>query len=382
MLKLLRRHLNLVLWTLVACFVLWEIGSVLASRQAGSLYAGTLFGRSVTLQEYKAALDATQHRAQLTYGERSSKLLPRPELERQTWDRLMLLADARRAHIRVSDREIIEELQRWPLFQKEGRFDLKTYELVVHYSLGATPRTFEEEVRGQLAILKLLEQTTHGVTVSDEELLAAYRAEAAQVRVAYLVVEPSTFLPRVTVSEDEIRAAYRQRADEFQAGPKPMPLEEATPKIRETLQQTKTQQLARATAQQAYAAGQEQVAAKARDPLATAAKALGLSVVTTDWVKRDSPMGEAGTAGALLGPAFGLEVGQIGGPWHTSRGWVIAQLLERRPIDDVEFAKARNRLRDSLLERKRLMALNAWMRRLRDDAKPRPNPQFSASTTR
>jgi len=330
----------------VACFVLWEIGSVLASRQAGSLYAGTLFGRPVSIQEYKAALDATQHRAQLTYGERSSKLLPRPELERQTWDRLMLLAAARRARIRVSDREIIEELQHWPLFQKEGRFDLKTYELVVHYSLGATPRTFEEEVRGQIAILKLIEQATHGATVSEEELLAAYRAEAAEVRVAYIVVEPSSPLPR------------------------------------ETPQQTKAEQLARATAQQAYAAVQEQVAAKTPDPLTTAAKALGLTVVTTDWVKRDSPLGGAGTAGALLGQAFGLKVGQVGGPWQTSRGWVIAQLLERRPIGEAAFAKARDRLRTSLLERKRLTALNGWMRQLREEAKPHPNPQFSAAATR
>ena len=319
MLKLLRRHLKLVLWFLVASFVLWEIGSVLASRQAGSLYAGTLFGRAVTIQDYKAALDATQHRARLTYGEQSSQLLPRPELERQAWDRLMLLAAARRARIRVTDQEIIAELQRWPLFQKEGRFDLRTYEMVVHYALGTTPRAFEEEVRGQLAILKLLEHAAPGAKVSEEELLAAYRAEAAQARIAYCLVDDSA----------------------------------------------KAQQLAHA-----------------HDPLAVAAKALGLSVTTTDWVTRASSLGEAGSAGALLGPAFDLEVGQMGKPWQTSHGWIVAQLLERRPIDPAAFAKARDRLQGQLLERKRLAALNGWMRQLRDDAKPRPDPQFSTSASR
>ena len=127
MLRLVRNHLKIILWTAVIAFVLWEVGTVLSMRQGPSVYAGTIFGQSVAIQEYQQALDAARHRAQLTYGDRAMEFLPPDELGRQAWDTLMLTRAARRAGIRVGDQEVVAELSRWPIFQQEGQFNPKVY---------------------------------------------------------------------------------------------------------------------------------------------------------------------------------------------------------------------------------------------------------------
>lgn len=530
MLKVLRRRksmLWIVLGVFVVPFVLWGITDYLAARQRGGLYAGTVYGRPVPLQQYRAAWDATRHRAVLTFGERALQSLTPTELERQTWDRLALCAEAHRARIRVADREVVAELNRWPLFQRDGRFDWRTYEMVVRYSLGATPRIFEEEVRDQLAIKKLFEQATRSLAVSDEELRSAHRQEAEAARFAYLLLEPNAFAATVAVGDDELRASFAQHAQEFRSEPKvqvrylaiepnhvsrqlavaehdlleeylrqvpegergtpptdqrreairqqlldararermadlawelraqwkrtpdlaalgaahgltprdtppfargekiagvpddpefteaafalnageisrtvetpasdylltlvkeypprPLPFDEARDKVRAALVEHGARRLAREAAHNLHATASEVMASGAHDPLNAAAKAAGLEVSRTEFVTRTGWLGAHESAGALLGPAFTLEEGQLGGPWETPKGWVIAQLTARKPADEEEFLKAKDRLRTQILERKRATALDAWLRQLRDHAKPTPNPQLTAIAQR
>ena len=515
MLKILRKRLKLILWTLILSFVLWMVADYLAQRQSGSIYAGTLFGRPITFQEYRAAWEAVRHRALLTYGERALEWLTPAELEHQAWDHLLLSRAARRAGIRVADREVVEELARWPLFQRDGRFDPRIYQLILQHPLQTTPRAFEEEIRGQLAMTKLMDQVTRTLTASEQELEAAYRAEAEQARLAYLIVEPSAFTGQVMVSDSQIRAYYEAHAGEFQSPLKiairylavtpqpadeaavseadvleeylrqsppaergtmptperqqelrqqvaiargrdraadlawelkagwsqtpdlavlgqphglrpqepppfaregtisgivsshlvvpiaftlqpgelsrvietpeafylvtqlrrhpaqPQPLAEATPAIRQRLLDQETRALAREQAQNLFATIQELALVKTEDPLASAAKDAGLEVARTELVKRDTV--------PFLTSAFTLEVGAVGGPWETSRGFVIAHLLERQPIDPEQFAQAKERLRTQVLERKRATALQAWLTQLRQEAKPTPTNPVTGS---
>lgn len=169
MLKALRKRLKIILWMLLTAFILWGLGSALATRQSPSVHVGMLYGRPVTVQAFQAAIESRRHRALLTYGERANQIVPPAELERQAWDWLLLTTAAARARIRIHDREVIAELARWPMFQRDGRFDPRTYQLVVRYSLGTTPRAFEEEVRQQLTVATLMDRVAGGPAPATEE---------------------------------------------------------------------------------------------------------------------------------------------------------------------------------------------------------------------
>ncbi|OGX38290.1 MAG: hypothetical protein A3C53_01765 [Omnitrophica WOR_2 bacterium RIFCSPHIGHO2_02_FULL_68_15] len=523
MLKVIRKRLKLILWTLVISFILWEIGAVLSNRQSPSVYAGTLYGRPVPVQDFQAALTQVRQYALLTYGDRAAQALPPEALVEQAWDLLLLSRAAQRAGVRANDREVVEELGRWPLFQRNGQFDLRTYRQVVQYGLGTSPRVFEEGVRRRLAIQRLMDRAVGTPTVGDDELRAAWRAEHDEARVAYLRLDPAAFTTAAAPDEAAVHAHYQSHAADFSSDPKvqirylavvpaafepdivigeadileeylrqvlpemrgswptsdrrdairkqlvtaktrelaadiawelrdrgrqapdlaalgalhhltpqepppftvveeiagvassrtvamtafnlpagelsqvvetpeayylltvvkkipsrPLTLEEAAPQIRQQLQDDTARRLAQERAENLFATAQELALANTKNPLAVVARSAGLSLTTTEFVTSLSPMGALGTAGALLGPAFTLEPGRLHAPWQTAHGWVLAQLLERRPLDEEAFAKAEDGLRAQLLERKRTDAMSRWMLALRAEGKPSPNPQYAA----
>lgn len=324
MLKIMRRRLKLILWTMIVAFGLWGIGTALSIRQGPRLAAGTLFGRPVPLQAYQAAHEAARHRALLAFGTQAEQVLSPPEVERQAWDWLLLVTAAQRAGVRTSDQEVVETIAQWPIFQRNGRFDPRTYEAVVRYSLGTTPRAFEEEVRGQRSIQKLFDRATGSLEATEPELEQAYREEHDAIRAAYVLVGPD----------------------------QPHPDAAAANLV--------------ATAQEGALQGLE-------DPLTPAARAMGLTVTRTEFVTRASPIGET-TAGARLGPAFPLAVGAVGGPWQTTAGWVVARVVDRKPLDQEAFAAAREPTRARVLARKRTAALERWLQQLRAQGNPTPHP--------
>ncbi len=62
-----------------------------------------------------------------------------------------------------------------------------------------------------------------------------------------------------------------------------------------------------------------------------------------------------------------LRPGEVSAPFQTPFGWHIVQVLERRQIDDSEEQR-RRRAREAIRQRKAQEALEAWLRRLRDEA--------------
>ena len=524
MLKAIRSRLKIILWSLIIAFVAWEIGTVITARQGPSVYAGSLLGHPVSIQEYQAALEAVRHRAVLTYGDRAGQMATPEALNQQAWDLLLLTRAARRAGIRIPDQEVVTDLMGWPLLQKDGRYDPATYQAIVRF-LGTTPRAFEEEVRNQLAIRKLAAQAAGTPSVTDAEVEAAFQAEEETIRVAYLLFEPDLFLGQVTITDAEVRGQYdaygsvlrtdpkvqvryvlitpeqvfdsttvsdadaleaylrnvaeaqrtgapdpgqldavrrelrtrqaRERAAdvawELRGGWKtepdllklaqphgltvrettpfglseiipaipssqqvaraafdlkpgeispvldtpegyyvftlsqsipsePLPMEQAVDQIRSILAGTQARGLAHEAAQNWVATVQELVLSGSADPLTPVANQAGLELARTAFIKRSSSLGHHGTAGALLNQAFDLKTGEVGGPWSTPRGWVIAQLLERQPANREQLNQAADRLRTQLLEQKRRQTLEAWLQKLKKEAKLQTNPKFAPAS--
>ena len=130
-----RKTMKRILWTLailiIPPFVFWGAGSALRSREKGPTYAGIIFGKKISFEEYASALEATKHQAMMMYGAKLDEIYEALHLEQQAWERLILLKEARKRRIRVSDNEVIEIIQRFPFFQSRGRFDERAYDLIL-----------------------------------------------------------------------------------------------------------------------------------------------------------------------------------------------------------------------------------------------------------
>jgi len=90
--------------------------------------------------------------------------------------------EAKKYGIRVSDQELAADIQRFPAFQKDNRFDRGTYFQVLHYVLRMTPEEFEESRRRAIAIAKLRSLIASAVKITDKELEIAYLQERGNLK--------------------------------------------------------------------------------------------------------------------------------------------------------------------------------------------------------
>ncbi len=84
-----------------------------------------------------------------------------------------LYQEAERMGIKVTDTELLMNIQSYPAFQREGKFDQGAYYSVVKYALHSTPQEFEDNLRKGIATSKLrrIIANTCKITKKEKEFL-------------------------------------------------------------------------------------------------------------------------------------------------------------------------------------------------------------------
>jgi len=220
MLKLLRNKKTAKkIWIALAilvlpAFVLWGSGSIIRSKQEPELTL-KVFGRRISFPEYKDAMDAIKNQLIIQYGDNFSEIQKNLNLETQALERLILLMEAKKRKITVTDKEVIELLRSYPFFQRKGRFDNTTYSQILQYVFRTPERLFEEQTRQNLILFKLYEGVTKDVTLTDEEMKEAYQKSNEQINIYYIASLQTDFLKDAAVSEHEIQEYFRNNSFVF-----------------------------------------------------------------------------------------------------------------------------------------------------------------------
>jgi peptidyl-prolyl cis-trans isomerase D len=105
--------------------------------------------------------------------------------------------------------------------------------------------------------------------------------------------------------------------------------------------------------------------AKAAHDLKKAAKELGATMKTSEWVLPD---GQVPDIGSMSGPAsvvFNMKPGEIRGPINSGNHDVVISLLEKQAPPEQEFAQKKDAIRESLLESKRNQMFGLFVANLR-----------------
>ncbi len=200
------------MWFLVVAFALWGAGSIATTSRN---YAGVIFGKKISPQEYGHSYSAVVNRAKMMYGDQLPKMQKFLNLESQTWDRLILLHYAKKRGIRASNKEVIDKVASMPFFQTEGTFDQKTYNNIVQYVFGITPREFEESVREDIIISKIVDSAEKDVSITDKEVEATYKAKNEKADISYIIIETDSFKEDVSLEEGELEPFYNSHKERF-----------------------------------------------------------------------------------------------------------------------------------------------------------------------
>jgi len=133
-----------------------------------------------------------------------------------------LLAEADRLGMKVTDAEVIDALKRGQLGEilfPNGKFigDEK-YDDFVASQFKMTKPQFESLVRESLLSDKVRNLIEQGATVSDQEVLKAFKEQNAKVKLDYAVLTLEEVLSQVKVTEPEVKNYFETHKSVYQAG--------------------------------------------------------------------------------------------------------------------------------------------------------------------
>jgi len=92
--------------------------------------------------------------------------------------------------------------------------------------------------------------------------------------------------------------------------------------------------------------------AKAEHDLKRAAKELGATLKTSDFVLPDGQVPDLGSMSGQASVAFNMKPGEISGPLANGADAAVLQLVEIQPPSEADFAAKRDQIRDQLLQQK------------------------------
>src|SRR6266567_1317862 len=106
--------------------------------------------------------------------------------------------------------------------------------------------------------------------------------------------------------------------------------------------------------------------AKASHDLKKAAKELGATVKTSDFVLPDGQVPEVGSMSGQAAVAFTLKPGEISVPISSGTDAAVLQILESQKPSETDFNAKRDQIRDSLLQNKQQELFGLFISNLRD----------------
>jgi hypothetical protein len=200
---------------IIPAFCFWGFGSALRDRKE-SAFVGKVFGKSISKQEYLRNYKAIRDLYLIQLGqEQLAKLEKYLNLNPQVWERIILLSEAKRMNISVSNQEVVDSIKQYPFFQRKGGFDPEVYQDTITYVFRTNPRVFEEEIRDNLTIAKLHQKVTANISIDEDEIKDAYIKQNEQISLEYILVQIQDFINQVAVEEEELVDYYNSNPGKF-----------------------------------------------------------------------------------------------------------------------------------------------------------------------
>jgi peptidyl-prolyl cis-trans isomerase D len=224
MLKVFRdnlKNLAWILWVIIALFVLAlaaDFGA--SSRGRGNMTSvAQVGGESVSQQEFQRAYKNMTNFYRQIYGDQFT-----PEVEKQMYRQALsqtvvqkiLLAEARKQGLRVTDAELRDRILSIPNFKDEqGRF---IGEEIYKQTLAANQISvadFETELRDEVLMKKFNDALAANLYVSEDEIQQAYRSQVERAKIRYVQLPRINFSAQVAAPQSEVEAFFQAHKAEF-----------------------------------------------------------------------------------------------------------------------------------------------------------------------
>ena len=347
MLKILRKKgvAKKIFW-FIAIIIIISFGffgttNYLRSNRAGITYAGKIFNRAVSFDDFERVHRMSEVQAMMRYGDNYIKAKPFLNLEAETWDRLILLHEANKKHINASDQDVVQAIQSYPFFQRDGQFDTLAYNDVLRYVFHIKARNFEEDVRDSLKIAKLYDQQTVSAQIFEEEIFSAYKTQNEKIQVSYVLISPNQFKNEVPFNEEQAQKYFEDNKLQFIIPPS-INVEYLSLNFPENAKDADKESIRQKTAS-IFSDLQK------NGNMPEVAQKNNLEAKTTGFFTVEEPILSLGWPFEALNNIFQLTVNQIAQPFETANGLSIVKVKEKKESYIPEYAEAKDKVKDVFL---------------------------------
>ncbi|MBT6340884.1 MAG: peptidyl-prolyl cis-trans isomerase [Desulfobacula sp.] len=212
--------IKIFLRIIVIVFVFLGVGSF-GSKRNDSIV--TINDESITIKEYQQAYKAIVDQMRATFGKNlNDDILKALNVKQQALDSLieqkLVLAQADKLEIMVSEKELQDNLFSIKAFQKNGRFNIDQYKKVLSLN-SLNPEIFEFNQLNLLRQQKVKDIVLSTVNVSDFEARDWYIFNNTQTAVDYLQFDPDNY-SGIQPDEKQINSFYAENKDRYKSEPK------------------------------------------------------------------------------------------------------------------------------------------------------------------
>lgn len=221
MLDFMRRHarnwlVKVLLGIIIVVFIFY-FGS-LGERQKTQTLA-VLDGKQISMADYyKEYEQLINSYRRMAGGTLTDEILKKLNLKKQAMDsivdRVIIMHEAGKQHIQVTNEEIRGIITSIPVFQRNGVFDEELYRQALRYE-NMKPEDFEVMQKQSLIVMKFKDLLQEGAKVSDKELHDYYIMTNERINVELVSLNPDDYMSSVNPSASDLEKYLKDHGSEF-----------------------------------------------------------------------------------------------------------------------------------------------------------------------
>ncbi len=226
MLKSMRQNVKSlapILWFVIAAFIvsifaIWGGGGELGGNRASKTLA-TVGREKISASLYYQTLQQQLENMREQFSELDTQFIQQLNIPQQVLEQLiqqtLLLQASKELRIEATNEEVAEKIRSYPVFQKDGRFiGFEEYKNILEWNR-INLSEFEEGLKRDIRIEKVVKVITSGVTISPDDLWEAYKINNETAKLEYIVSETTKIEIEEEFTPEELKTFYEGQKEEY-----------------------------------------------------------------------------------------------------------------------------------------------------------------------
>ncbi|MBB5021687.1 peptidylprolyl isomerase [Desulfurispira natronophila] len=210
---------KILLWFVIATFIgsIFVVWGIQSGDKRTSSYVVRVNDIEIGHNEFNRTYNQVYQNVSALFGDQAG-----PELNEQVREividnlisKALLLEEAKRRGMRVSDQELFNSIAAIDAFRQDGSFDRNLYRSVLEANQ-LSPAIFEDMQKESLLVEKVQNQLISEVNITEDDLMEEYQWQHGKVAFDYIMLFPELFTSKIDPDDDELRAFYEDNSRQY-----------------------------------------------------------------------------------------------------------------------------------------------------------------------